>query len=134
MNYFFGEPGKVTGVSLNQANLYDADDMVAGNILFKNGVLFNGIWCFNVPEQNEKDQCEIVGEKGTITFTFFNQREVVLETKEKKQIFSFDILQHVQQPMIEKVVTYFLDEGPNPCSGEEGVLAMKLIDEFTKRS
>jgi len=134
MNYFFGDPDKVIGVSLNQANLYNADDMVAGNILFKTGVLFNGIWCFNVPEQNEKDHCEIVGEKGTINFTFFNQREVVLETNKKKQTFSFEILQHVQQPMIGKVVDYFLDEGPNPCSGEEGVLAMKLIDEFTKRS
>lgn len=133
MNYFFGEPGTVTGVSLNQANLYNADDIVAGNIIFKNGVLFNGIWCFNVSEQNEKDSCEIVGEKGTITFTFFNQREVVLSKNEKKENFLFDVLPHVQQPMIEKVVEYFLDEGPNPCSGEEGVLAMKLIDEFTKK-
>ncbi|HEY1869920.1 MAG TPA: Gfo/Idh/MocA family oxidoreductase [Chitinophagaceae bacterium] len=133
MNYFFGEPDKVIGVSLNQAKTYNADDIVAGNIIFKNGVLFNGIWCFNVPGQNEKDSCEIVGKKGTITFTFFNQREVVLTTNEKRETFSFEILQHVQQPMIEKVVEYFLNEGPNPCSGEEGVLAMKLIDEFTKK-
>jgi hypothetical protein len=33
--------------------------------------------------------------------------------------------------MIEKVVEYFLDEGPNPCSGEEGTTVMRLIDDFT---
>jgi len=40
----------------------------------------------------------------------------------------------VQQPMIEKTVDYFLDEGANPCSGEEGALAMKWIEEFTGKT
>ncbi len=131
MNYFFGEAEKVSGTSLNQGSLYEADDMVAGNIVFKNGVLFNGIWCFNVSPEDEKDHCRIVGEKGSIAFTFFNQREVIVTVNGKKETLSFDILQHVQQPMIEKIVEYFLDEGPNPCSGEEGALAMEWIEKFT---
>lgn len=134
MNYFFGEAERVSGISLNQGNLYKADDMVAGNILFKNGVLFNGIWCFNVSPEDEKDHCRIVGEKGSIAFTFFNQREVIVTVNGKTETFTYDILQHVQQPMIEKIVEYFLDEGPNPCSGEEGTLAMKWIEEFTRKA
>jgi hypothetical protein len=35
--------------------------------------------------------------------------------------------------MIEKVVDYFLDKGANPCSAEEGVKVMEMIDRFTKR-
>ena len=131
MNYFFGEAEKVSGISLNQGGLYKADDMVAGNILFKNGVLFSGIWCFNVSAEDEKDHCRVVGEKGSIAFTFFNQREVIVTVNGKKETFTYDILQHVQQPMIEKIVEYFLDEGPNPCSGEEGALAMEWIEKFT---
>jgi predicted dehydrogenase len=133
MHFFFGDPEKITGVALNQSGKYDADDIVAGDIIFKNGVVFNGIWCFNVSKEDEKDNCTIFGEKGSISFTFFNQREVIMIVDGKKETFSFEILQHVQQPMIEKVVEYFLDEGPNPCSGEEGVMAMKFIDEFTKK-
>ncbi|HEV8285314.1 MAG TPA: Gfo/Idh/MocA family oxidoreductase [Chitinophagaceae bacterium] len=133
MYYFFGEPEKASGISLNQAGLYTADDTVAGNILFKNGVLFNGVWCFNVSHEDEKDSCEIFGEKGKISFSFFNQREITVIIDGKPEVFAFDILQHVQQPMIEKVVEYFLDQGPNPCSGEEGVVVMKLIDEITKK-
>ena len=133
MNYFFGEAARVCGISLSQDDLYNADDMVAGNILFKNGVLFNGIWCFTVSPEDEKDHCTIVGEKGSIEFTFFNQREVILTINGQRQTLSFDILQHVQQPLIEKIVEYFLDEGPNPCSGEQGALVMQWIEEFTKK-
>jgi len=134
MNYFFGEAEKLSGISLNQGTLYKADDMVAGNILFKNGVLFNGIWCFNVSPEDEKDHCRIVGEKGSIAFTFFNQREVIVRVNGRTETFTYDILHHVQQPMIEKTVDYFLDEGANPCSGEEGALAMKWIEEFTGKT
>ena len=134
MNFFFGEAEKIFGISLNQGKLYKADDMVAGNILFKNGVLFSGIWCFNVAPEDEKDHCRILGEKGSIGFTFFNQREVMVTVNGKAETFTYDILQHVQQPMIEKTVDYFLDEGPNPCSGEEGALAMKWIQEFTRKT
>jgi len=133
MNYFFGEAQKVSGISVNQGDLYSADDMVAGNILFKNDVLFNGIWCFNVSPEDEKDHCRIVGEKGSIAFTFFNQREVIVTKNGKTEILSFDILEHVQQPMIEKIVEYFLDKGPNPCSGEEGALVMEWIEAFTRK-
>lgn len=134
MNYFFGEAEKVSGISLSQGHLYSADDMVAGNILFRNGVLFNGIWCFNVSPDDEKDHCRIFGEKGSIEFTFFNQREVIVTVNGKTQTLSFDILQHVQQPLIGKIVAYFLDEGPNPCSGEEGALAMEWIEAFTRKT
>jgi len=133
MYHFFGEVDKASGLANNQASLYAADDMVTGSILFKNGVQFSGVWCFNVAEQDEEDSCEIVGDKGKIKFSFFKQQPVTVIVDGKPGTFSFDPLQHVQQPMIEQVVNYFLDEGVNPCSAEEGVEVMKLIDRFTMK-
>jgi predicted dehydrogenase len=133
MYYLFGEIDKSCGVATNQAGLYNADDMVAGDILFKNGIVFNGVWCFSVDERDEKDNCEIVGSSGKISFSFFEHRPVLLTINGKTESFSFEPLQHVQQPMIEKVVEYFLDEAPNPCSGDEGVIVMQLIDKFTEK-
>jgi predicted dehydrogenase len=133
MIYFFGEPRKASGISTNQAGLYKADDLVAGNILFKNGIVFDGIWCFNVAKEDEKDFCEIFGEKGKISFSFFEHKIFTVTVEGKSEDFLFEPLQHVQQPMIEKVVEYFLDEGPNPCSGEEGTTVMRLIDDFTTK-
>lgn len=133
MYFFFGEPDKVCGIANNQTGLYNADDMVSGNILFKNGVQFSGVWCFNVSPQDEKDECEIFGEKGKIIFSFFEHKPVTVIINGETQTYTFDALQHVQQPMIENVVNYFLDEGPNPCSAEEGVEVMKLIDKLTSK-
>ncbi len=133
MYYFFGEVSKASGIAINQAGLYAADDLVTGNILFKNGAVFNGLWCFTISEANEKDHCEIIGDKGKIAFSFFEHCPVTVTVNGKTENFLFDPLQHVQQPMIEKVVEYFLDEGPNPCSGEEGAVVMNLIDEFTTK-
>ncbi len=131
MYYLFGDPLRATGIAINQRNMYAADDLVAGNILFKNGIVFDGLWCFNVSKQDEKDHCEIVGEKGKISFNFFEHKLITVTVLDTTESFSFEPLQHVQQPMIEKVVEYFLDQGPNPCSGEEGATVMKLIDDIT---
>jgi predicted dehydrogenase len=131
MYYFFGEADKVNGIALNQQKLYNADDIVAGNILFKSGIIFNGVWCFSVNENEENDVCEIIGSKGKISFSVFGDPKIMMTVKGKKENFLFEPLQHVQQPMIEKVVGYFLDDGPNPCSAEEGVKVMQIMGTIT---
>ena len=130
MYYFFGEINKASGFSVNQSGQYAAEDIVSGNILFQSGIIFSGIWCFSVATEVEKDSCEIIGDKGKMEFSFFEHKPLVVAINGKTETLAFDPLPHVQQPMIENVVKYFLDEGPNPCSGEEGVIIMKLMDEF----
>ncbi len=133
MFYFFGPVDKADGIATSQCGPDKVEDMVAGNILFKNGVVFSGAWCFNVAPGQEKDCCEIIGSEGKISFSVFEVLPITLTAGGKTETFSFDILPHVQQPMIEKVVEYFLDKEPNPCSGRDGVNVMKLMDEFTKK-
>jgi hypothetical protein len=48
-----------------------------------------------------------------------------------RRVLSFDALQHVQQPMIERTVQYFSGSAPNPCSGEEGAEIMRWMEKFT---
>ena len=129
--FLFGEVEKATGLSAVQGKSYQADDIVAGNILFKNGTLFAGVWCFNVAAELEKDSCEIIGTDGKISFSFFENKPIIVTREGKTETIQFDPLPHVQQPMIEKVVEYFLCKGLNPCSGETGFKVMELIDRFT---
>jgi predicted dehydrogenase len=131
--YLFGEIEKVSGIAHNQARQYVTDDIVAANLLFRSGVVSTGLWCFNAAASEERDSCEIIGDKGKIEFSFFDHRPINVVTDEGSRSLSFEPLQHVQQPMIEKVVSYFLDEGPNPCSGDEGVTVMNLIDRITAK-
>ena len=130
MFYFFGPVEKVTGIAANQGGLYAADDMVAGNILFKSGVAFSGTWCFNAASVAKNDFCEIIGTAGKICFNVFSGDTITLLADGQKKTISFDALPHVQQPMIEATVRYFLDRGPNPDSGREGAEVMRLMEGF----
>lgn len=131
MLYFFGAPKEVTGFSYNASRLYDADDTTTGQVRFQNGVLFNGAWCFTVPQK--RDLCEIIGSEGTLQFNIFEHRLLVLKKEESEVRFEFDPLPHVQQPMIQKVTDYFLDKAENPCGAEEGVAVMRMMEAMTKK-
>lgn len=133
MYFFFGEVEKASGIALNQAGGYKADDIVCGNIVFQNGIVFNGAWCFNVAESERKDWCEIVGSRGKISFKVFEHKELLVTVEGKEQTHFFDPLEHVQLPMIQKVTDYFLGKCENPSSGKAGVVSMKLMDQFTQK-
>ncbi len=131
MIYFFGEVTSALGVSANQAKLYKSEDVVSGNILFKNGTVFSGTWCFTTNEFNDADHCEIIGSKGKISFAVFEHQKISLMVGQELQEIPFQKLQHVQEPMIAAVVKYFLNEAPNPCSAGDGAEVMRLMDSFT---
>ncbi|MEO8764879.1 MAG: Gfo/Idh/MocA family oxidoreductase [Ginsengibacter sp.] len=131
MLYFFGVPERVSGFSANQSRQYNADDIVSGNLIFKSDVLFSGLWCFNADSQNERDCCEICGSEGKLSFSVFGQQKLSVTKNRENEIIFFKPLKHVQQPMIEKVVEYFLDEAPNPCNAGDGAEVMRIMDKFT---
>lgn len=129
--YYFGEVAWSAGCAAGATKKQGVPDTVTGTILFKSGVAFAGSWCFAVAAGDEKDQCTILGDQGSIRFSFFENRPVELHTSGEVTRFDFEPLQHVQQPMIEQVVRYFGGQGPNPCSAEEGLATMHLIDSFS---
>lgn len=130
MLYFFGEINRFSGIALNQSKKQPVDDLVTGHILFENGVVFNGTWCFSVAEGQQMDVCNIYGSKGKISFPMFGH-QVKLTRNGVEEQFDFLPLAHVEQPMIERVVAYFLGKSENPCSGEEALKTMELLDGFT---
>lgn len=126
--HIFGPAKQINGIALNQAGNYKADDMVAGNILFENDIMFSGAWCFNAYEQS--DHCEITGSKGKISFSFFGGGGIQVFSNNQSTVYDFDALQHVQHPMIEKTVQYFLGNTTNPCPAEAGAEVMRWIEAF----
>ncbi len=131
MLFFFGAVKNASGHSANRSSLYAADDTVEGGIEFLNSVKFEGYWNFNAQPGDEKDLCVITGTKGNIIFPVFGKQEILLTRDGIETNITFQPLSHVQQPMIERVVQYFLGRIPNPCPPEEGYEVMKLMDTFT---
>jgi hypothetical protein len=119
-------------MAVNQAGLYAAEDAVSGHILFPGNVLFSGNWCFTMPGELQEDRCEIIGTQGKIKFPVFGNRFEVCNTSGVR---SFDFVQpeHIQQPMIGKVVDYFLGRGVNPCSAGEALKSLSVMESFLQR-
>lgn len=135
MLYYFGVPAKFNGFSINQAGIYNADDHTCGSIIFENGVVVNGSWCFNVAPSEFTDECLIVGSNGSISFPFFNEPYTVkLKTEHGETTKTFIQPEHVAYPMVEKVVSYFNGEGENPSNIKEAIVLMDIIDAFAKKS
>lgn len=128
MYYFFGSPEGAGGIGVNQQKIYGADDVVSGYVHFPNNVLFSGLWCFSAAAEGEEDVCEIIGSRGSISFAVFGEPKITLSIDGVTESILFDALHHVQQPMIEEVVNYFLGRGENPCSAEEGYGVMLMMD------
>jgi predicted dehydrogenase len=129
MVHWFGEVEEAYGTSANQAGLYPSRDIVSGMVKFRNGIIFSGNWCFTVFEELKEDICGIIGSKGKISFQVFGNKVTVHNEADSYQI-RFDHPEHIQQPMIEKVVEYFSGKGPNPCSADEAIRSMTLMEKF----
>jgi predicted dehydrogenase len=127
--YFFGNPLESYGISANLAGLYNAEDVVMGVMRLPGNILFNGQWCFTVSETAQEDVCEITGSKGKISFPVFGHK-LKVTTASGEESTDFEAPAHIQQPMIEKVVQYFLGKGENPCSAADAIESMKVMERF----
>jgi predicted dehydrogenase len=130
MYFYFGEINKSQGFS-SSIKKDGVHDLVNGIIEFKNGVQFRGIWNFNTTDKETKDECKIYGTKGTITFSFYGDR-IIVSSDSKEKVFNFTKPKHIQQPMIEATVNFFLNKSENPNTVKEGLTVMKIIDSFIK--
>jgi len=130
--HWFGRPEKMSGFGVNQSRQYAADDTVVGQMLFQGHVPFTGTWCFTVAKDATKEWCQISGTEGSIGFPFFGNH-VVLKQNGIENTLPFDHPAHIQQPLIEQIVPYFLGEAENPCPPEEATSVMEMLDIFTKK-
>jgi predicted dehydrogenase len=126
--YFFGKPKSFSGISTNKAGLYKAEDFVQGTIELENGIVCKGLWDFSINGE-EKDEFLIIGEKGTIRFPVFGLF-IEVESNGQVKTIPFEAPKHNQQNHIQAVVNYFLDKGENPCSAEDAILSMEVMESF----
>ncbi len=124
MYWLFGDPLRVRGNSMNQLEYFNAPDIATVESIFAKNILVNGVWAFNVNESASQDLCEIFGTEGIIRFSFFKVSTIDVNGK----IIEMEYPENIQKPMIEAVVKYFRGEGKNPCSLEEALIVMQMID------
>ncbi len=128
MCWFFGEPLRTNGKSFNQDKAEPAPDVTTLDAVFPSDILLRGTWAFHVHESAARESCEIIGDQGKLVFSFFSGAALEIVKGADKQVVEFTNPATIQQPMIEKVAAYFRGEGNNPCSFEEALVSMRMLD------
>jgi len=129
MYWIFGTPQEVYVQAANQGKQYDAPDLTMVQIAFANDVYFNGVWDFNVSATATADSCEIIGDKGSIGFSFFRVSTIEITTGAGKETIELEYPINIQQPHINSVVKFFRGENANPCTLGEALVTMRVMDK-----
>ena len=128
LEYFLGSIIAVKGFAINQSKQYPAEDHAAATFMFENGVLGNGVWCFNAG--HEADRTELIGSRGKITFAMFENVPIRLVTQDGEQQFDIPHPAHVQQPLIQTIVDELNGEGLCPSTGMSGAHTTWVMDQI----
>jgi predicted dehydrogenase len=132
--WLFGRPQHVNIQTANQGKNYNAPDLTMVQLAFDNDIYFDGVWNFNIAESATVDSCEIIGDKGSICFSFFRVSKIELKTDAGTQILELEYPLHIQQPHIANVAKFFRGETENPCSLEEAFVTMQIMDKAVLQS
>jgi len=127
--HWFGKVSDFSVSSSEENSIPNVATKIKGIINFENGVKCDANWNFVAPKNNQIDECIITGSKGSVRFPFFGNK-ITTTIKGKEEIINFEHPQHIQQPIIQATVNYFLGKGKNPCSVEDGLKSMQIIDAF----
>ena len=112
----FGVITRAHGYPANRAHLYKAEDTVSACFFFENGVTGSGSWCCVGHESAKEDRIEIIGDKGSLSFSVFTYEPIVLITSEGKQSITVPNPSYVQLPMIKHVIEHLQGIGHCDCT------------------
>lgn len=130
MLQYFGDAEWFSGSSGNQSGAYQADDAVTGAIRFSSGVQMQGAWIFSFGDQIEPvDECCLYGTEGNIHFSFYGG-QVRVEKAGNIQTIDFENPANIQLPMIQQTTNYFMGKAPNPCTAQEALKGLEIMESF----
>lgn len=131
LDYLFGPIKQAKGIAANLAGRYPADDIVSASFRLENGVVGQGLWCFNAAIGADEEVTTIYGSQGQISFPYFGDHHVKLQIAGKaEQVFHFEMPEHIQQPLIQLVVDELLGKGTCPSTGFTGARTNWVMGEI----
>lgn len=134
LDFVFGPISEAAGMSRNQSGVYPAEDIVTGAFRFESGILGQGLWCFNSSDISDMELTTIIGSKGQISFSYFGDSRVTLEVEGKpKEVFTFEMPKHIQQPLIQQVVDELLGRGKCVSTGFSGARTNWVMEQLCRR-
>lgn len=128
--YLLGDIVEVAGFTVHQAGLYAAEDAVSASWRFASGAL--GMGCWNFVADRREDRVELIGSKGRISFSVFDEHPVQLEADENLSL-HIDNHEHIQWHHVLGMNAHIRGEAQHPAVAEQALKTDWVMDQILKR-
>lgn len=126
----FGVITRAHGYCANRAHLYKAEDTISACFLFESGLPGSASWCF-VGHQSAREDCiEIIGEKGSLSFSVYNYDPIRLVTSEGTSNIVVPNPAYVQLPIIKSVIEDLQGFGACTCTSVSATPVNWVMDRI----
>ncbi|WP_298789256.1 Gfo/Idh/MocA family protein [uncultured Marinococcus sp.] len=129
-DYLLGPLNEVKGSAVNLADSYPAEDTVSGTWKFENGGVGIGVWNFS--SYSKEDDNRIVGTKGEITFSTFDDKPIILLNEAGEESFYIEHPKHIQYYHIQSIIDELLGKGACPSTGKTAFRTNQVMAELVK--
>ena len=126
----FGVITRAHGYPANRAHLYEAEDTISACFFFESGIPGSGSWCFVGHESAKEDCIEIIGDKGSLSFSVFNYEPIRLINSEVKKDIVVPNPPYVQLPIIQKVIEDLQGIGICECTAISATPTNWVLDRI----
>jgi len=127
-DFFFGEITQAHGISVNQQGIYVVPDSVSANWRHKGNVTGTGFWNFCANENS--DEVVIIGEKGKIIFSIFDDTSPRYEVIGEIVSVDIDHPQHVQKYHVEGMIDQLLGGFSYSSTGESATRTAWVCEQI----
>ena len=118
----------VTGLSLNQQDLYSSKDAVTACWIHENGVTGSGSWNFGC--NTREDSVEIYGSKGKIEFSVFDEKSLQLTTAKGKNELFIENPENIQLYHVKNIREHLLGNSKHPSTGQSAAHTAWVMDQI----
>ena len=133
LQQMFGPITQAEGMKANRGGLYDTEDSVSACFMFDCGLPGSGSWCFVAHESAKEDRIDIVGDKGSLSFSVFTYQPIVLQNEEGRQEFVVPNPRYVQLPLIRQVVEHLQDKAICRCDCVSATPVNWVVDRILNK-
>ena len=124
----FGVITRAHGYPANRAHLYQAEDTLSACFFFESGIPGSGSWCFVGHESAKEDCIEVIGEKGSLSFSVFTYQPIEVITSEGKNLITVPNPPYVQLPLIKNVIEHLQGIGKCDCTSVSATAVNWVLD------
>lgn len=130
LQYMFGVITEAEGYCCNMAGLYEVQDTFNACFKFDSGLTGSASWCFVAHKSAKSDTIEIVGDKGTLSFSVFMYTPIVLQTENLREEFVVPNPPYVQLPLIKMIVEHLQGKARCDCNSMNATPTNWVMDRI----